>query len=37
MRLEKSGSLTLGYTTKLQQLKQCGTGTKTNIDHWNRI
>ena len=37
MRLEKSGSLTLGYTTKLQQSKQCGTGTKTNIDHWNRI
>ena len=29
--LEESGSLTSHYTTKLQQSKQYGTGTKTEI------
>ena len=34
--LEESGSLTSDYTTKLQQSRQYGTDTKTNIDQWNR-
>ena len=29
MELEESGSLTSGYTTKLQKSRQYGTGTKT--------
>ena len=29
--LEESGSLTSGYTTKLQSSKQYGTGTKVDI------
>ena len=37
MELEESGSLTSDYTTKLQKSRQDGTGTKTNIDQWNRI
>ena len=32
MELEKSGSLTSDYTTKLQQSRQYGTGTKTEIE-----
>ena len=35
--MEKSDSLISGYTTKLQQSKQYGTGTQKNIDQWNRI
>ena len=35
--LEESDSLTSGYTTKPQYSKQCGTGTKTDTYHWNRI
>ena len=31
MELEESGSLTSDYTTRLQQSKQYGTGTKTEI------
>ena len=34
--LEEPGFLTSDYTTKLQSSKQCGTGTKINIDQWNR-
>ena len=30
-QLEESGSLTSGYTTKLQSSKQYGTGTKIEI------
>ena len=30
-QLEKSGSLTSDYTTKLQESRQYGTGTKTEI------
>ena len=37
MELEKSGSLTSDYTTKLPSSKPSGTGTKINIDQWNRI
>ena len=29
--LEETGSLALDYTTKLQSSKQCGNGTKTEI------
>ena len=36
-KMEESGFLTLDNTTKLQSSKQYGTGTKTNIDQWNRI
>ena len=35
--LKGSGSLTSDYTTKQQSLKPYGTGTKTDIDQWNRI
>ena len=35
--LEESTCLTLDYTTKLQSARQYGTGTKTNIDQWNKI
>ena len=35
--MEESGSLTSDYTTKLQSSKPYGTGTKTNIDQWNKI
>ena len=37
MELEESGCQTSGCTTKLQQSRQYGTGTKTNIDKWNRL
>ena len=37
MELEESGSRTSGYTTKQQSSKPYGTGTKKNIDQWNRI
>ena len=30
-QLGESGSLTIDYTTKLQESKQCSTGTKTDI------
>ena len=36
MELEESTCLTSGYTTKLQSSRQYGTGTKTNIDQWNK-
>lgn len=36
MELEKSGFLTSDYTIKLQSSKQCDTGTKIEIDQWNR-
>ena len=37
MELEESTCLTSDYTTKPQSSRQCGTGTKTNIDQWNKI
>ena len=37
MELEESSFLTSDYTTKLQSSRQYGTGTKTNIDQWNKI
>ena len=37
MELEDSFSLTSDYTVKLQSSKQYGTGTKRNIDQWNRM
>ena len=37
MELEESTFLTSDYTTKLQSSRQCGAGTKTNIDEWNKI
>ena len=37
MELEESTCLTSGSITKLQSSRQYGTGTKTNIDQWNRI
>ena len=37
MELEASTCLTSDYTTKLQLSRQYGTGTKTNIDQWNKI
>ena len=37
MELEESSFLTSAYTKKLQSLRQYGTGTKTNIDIWNKI
>ena len=37
MELEASTCLTSDYTTKLQSSRQYGTGTKTNIDQWNKI
>ena len=36
-QLEESGSLTSGYTTKLESSKQYDTDTKTDTDQWNRI
>ena len=36
-KLEESHSVTSGYAAKLQSLKPCGTGTKTDKDQWNRI
>jgi len=32
MELEESGFLTSAYTTKIQQLRHYGTGTKTEIE-----
>ena len=37
MKLEESTFLTSNYTTKLQSSGQYSTGTKTNIDQWNKI
>ena len=37
MELKEAGSLTSDHTTKLQSSKPYGTGTKRNIDQWNRI
>ena len=37
MELKEAGSWTSDYTTKQQSSKLYGTGTKTNIDQWNRI
>ena len=37
MELEESAFLSSDYATKLQSSTQCGTGTKTNIDQWNKI
>ena len=37
MELKKSTFLASDYTTKLQSSRQCGAGTKTNIDEWNKI
>ena len=37
MELEKSTCLTSDYTTKLQSSRHYGTGTKRNIDQWNKI
>ena len=36
MELEESTCLTSGSTTKPQLSKQYSTGTKTNIDQWNK-
>ena len=37
MKLEESTFLSSDYTTKLQSSRQFGTGTKANIDQWNKI
>ena len=37
MELEESTCLTSGSTTKPQSSRQYGTGTKRNIDQWNKI
>ena len=37
MKLEESTFLGSDYTTKLQSSRQFCTGTKTNIDQWNKI
>ena len=37
MELEESAFLSSDYATKLQSSTQCGTGTKTNTDQWNKI
>ena len=37
MELEESACQTSGSTTKLQSSRQYGTGTKTEIDQWNKI
>ena len=37
MELEESTYVTSDYTTKLQSSRQYGTGTKTDIDQWNKI
>ena len=36
MELEKLTFLTSDYTTKLQSSRQYGTGTKAEVDHWNK-
>ena len=36
MELEESTCLTSGSSTKPQSSRQYGTGTKTNIDQWNK-
>ena len=37
IELEELTCLTSGSTTKPQSSRQYGTGTKTNIDQWNRM
>ena len=37
MELEESTCLTSGSTTKPHSSRQYGTGTKTDIDQWNKI
>ena len=37
MELEESTCLTSDYITKLQSSRHYGTGTKRNIDQWNKI
>ena len=37
MELDKSTFLTSDYTTMPQSSRQYGTGTKRNIDQWNKI
>ena len=37
MALEESTCLTSGSITKPQSSRQYGTGTKTDIDQWNKI
>ena len=37
MELEESTCLTSGSITKPQSSRQYGTGTKTDIDQWNKI
>ena len=37
MELEESTFLTSDYTSKLQSSRHYGTGTKANIDQWNKI
>ena len=37
MELEESTCLTSDSTTKPQSSRQYGTGTKTDIDQWNKI
>ena len=37
MELEESTCWTSDYTTKLQSSRHYGTGTKRNIDQWNKI
>ena len=37
MELEETTFLTSDYTTKLQSSRQYGSGTKTEIDQWNKI
>ena len=37
MELEESTCLTSDYTAKLQSSRKYGTGTKRNIDQWNKI
>ena len=37
MELEESTCLTSDYTAKLQSSRKYGTGTKRNINQWNKI
>ena len=37
IKLEKSTFLNSDYTTKIQSSRQYSTGTKTNIEQWNKI
>ena len=37
MELEELTFLTSHYTAKLESSRQYGTGTKTNIDQWNKV